>query len=333
MIKKYLFSLFLTVVVSQFVFAQQSEHPGVALYKAGKYAEAANALQISLTSDKTHRSDAGIWNYLGLSHLALQDFKSARKAFEKAVDLSPTTANYHINLGYAWLMMRNIGKAKGEANRAIQADPANVSAHYLRASARLIEGDLDDAKKDADRVLDLDPTFSQGYVLQSEIMMARFSNATMGDGIENIRNNLAYLSEARDVLRSGLEKAADRDAIEKELNGIDAFYDYLSKEPPVPSTQPSADHEPGVTPLKVLAKPPARYTDRARQANIQGFIRIAVLFGATGRIEHLLVLKRLGHGLDEEAMAAARRIKFEPKQKDGTPVSTVKVLEYHFSIY
>lgn len=332
MIKKYFFSLLLTVIVSQVAFAQQSEHPGVALYKAGKYAEAANALQISLTSDKTHKSDAGIWNYLGLSHLALQDFKSARKAFEKAVDLSPKSANYHINLGYAWLMMRNIGKAKGEANRAIQADPANVSAYYLRASARLIEGDLDDAKKDADRVLTLDPTFSQGYVLQSEIMMARFSNATMGDGIENIRNNLAYLSEARDVLRSGLEKAADRNSIEKELNGIDAFYDYLSKEPPVPSAQP-ADPEPGVTPLVVLEKPRAMYTDRARQANIQGFIRIAVLFGATGRIEHLLVLKRLGHGLDEEAMAAARRIKFEPKKKDGTPVSTVKVLEYHFSIY
>lgn len=41
----------------------------------------------------------------------------------------------------------------------------------------------------------------------------------------------------------------------------------------------------------------------------------------------------LGYGLDELAFKAARRIVFQPKMKDGKPVSTVVTLEYGFSIY
>jgi outer membrane biosynthesis protein TonB len=55
--------------------------------------------------------------------------------------------------------------------------------------------------------------------------------------------------------------------------------------------------------------------------------------GASGKVEHILFLSRLGYGLDEEVMKAVNDIKFEPKLKDGKPVSTVIVREYTFAIY
>jgi len=45
-----------------------------------------------------------------------------------------------------------------------------------------------------------------------------------------------------------------------------------------------------------------------------------------------LVVKPLGFGLDEEAVKAARKIKFQPATKDGKPVSIVKRVQYSFSI-
>ena len=53
----------------------------------------------------------------------------------------------------------------------------------------------------------------------------------------------------------------------------------------------------------------------------------------SGKVEHVLVLTSLGYGLDEEAIKAARGIKYEPQTRDGKPVTTVKPVEYSFTIY
>ena len=120
--------------------------------------------------------------------------------------------------------------------------------------------------------------------------------------------------------------------IEEKLEGMRAFYNYYDRSRMVPPGT-VAPIDPGITPLKILTKPRAHYTDNARGANAQGTIRIAVLFGANGRIQHILMIKRIGYGLDEEAIRAARQIEFEPQTKAGKPVSVVKLLEYNFRIY
>lgn len=110
------------------------------------------------------------------------------------------------------------------------------------------------------------------------------------------------------------------------------FYDYYSKDKTIKNGVTPAP-EPGVTPFKILTKPQASYTDNARAAGITGTVRLAVLLGANGKVQNILKLSGAGYGLDEQAFDAARKIKFEPKMKDGKPVSTVVIIEYAFSIY
>jgi TonB family protein len=66
---------------------------------------------------------------------------------------------------------------------------------------------------------------------------------------------------------------------------------------------------------------------------VTGTIRLLVGFAADSKVKHILVVKPLGYGLDEEAVRAARQIKFIPSAKDGKPISVVKTIEYSFSIY
>lgn len=94
---------------------------------------------------------------------------------------------------------------------------------------------------------------------------------------------------------------------------------------------PQTDGGPG--PLKILSKPRAEYSDMARQHNVQGAVKLRVTFLSSGEIGDITAVSELPDGLTERAIAAAKRIKFEPAQRAGRPVTVTKVVEYSFSIY
>jgi TonB family protein len=87
------------------------------------------------------------------------------------------------------------------------------------------------------------------------------------------------------------------------------------------------------SPLKIIAKPRAQYTDEARQNQVQGTVVLKVTLLANGSIGSVVPVTRLGYGLTEKAIAAARQIQFEPKKVNGVPVSVTKTVEYNFNIY
>ncbi len=82
-----------------------------------------------------------------------------------------------------------------------------------------------------------------------------------------------------------------------------------------------------------LAKPSPKYTDAARQNNIQGNVVLKITFLANGQIGSIAPVTRLPHGLTEQAIAAARQIRFTPALKDGQPVSKIKSVQFSFTIY
>ncbi len=85
--------------------------------------------------------------------------------------------------------------------------------------------------------------------------------------------------------------------------------------------------------VQILSKPRANYTDAARQNQVQGKVVLRVTFSANGTIGGISVISGLGNGLTEQAIAAARGIKFEPAKRGGVPYSVTKPVEYSFTIY
>lgn len=88
-----------------------------------------------------------------------------------------------------------------------------------------------------------------------------------------------------------------------------------------------------ITPLVIAAKPRARYTDMARQAEIQGTVVLRMTFRSNGSVGSIVVIKSLPYGLTEQAIAAARKLVFLPAQINGANVAVTKQVEYSFSIY
>lgn len=97
-------------------------------------------------------------------------------------------------------------------------------------------------------------------------------------------------------------------------------------------SKPRAEAAPPRTPVEVLVKPRPDYTAEARQMRIEGAVKLRVVFAASGEIRVLGVLERLGHGLDENAIAAAQRIKFNPARESGRAVDETAVVTIEFKL-
>ena len=83
----------------------------------------------------------------------------------------------------------------------------------------------------------------------------------------------------------------------------------------------------------IAMKPEPAYTEEARQNQLEGTLLLKAIFSADGTINNIKVAAGLPYGLEENAIDAAKRIKFIPAMRDGKFVSTWMQLEYHFNLY
>jgi TonB family protein len=75
-----------------------------------------------------------------------------------------------------------------------------------------------------------------------------------------------------------------------------------------------------------------QYTDKARSRSIEGDLVLHALFRSEGGIGDVKVEKGLGHGLDQQAIDAAKRIVFIPAHLDGKAVDARVQIIYNFKI-
>ncbi|HEV7681873.1 MAG TPA: energy transducer TonB [Pyrinomonadaceae bacterium] len=84
---------------------------------------------------------------------------------------------------------------------------------------------------------------------------------------------------------------------------------------------------------RVLSKPEPQYTESARKYGVRGTVILRCVFSSSREVTNLSVRTKLPHGLTQEALRAARKIKFTPAVKDGREVSMYIQLEYNFNLY
>jgi TonB family protein len=89
----------------------------------------------------------------------------------------------------------------------------------------------------------------------------------------------------------------------------------------------------GVSSPRAIYDPDPEYSDEARKAKYQGTVILWVVIGADGLPKDIRVSRSLGMGLDEKAMQAVRKWRFEPAMKDGRPVAVQLNIEVTFRLY
>ena len=106
----------------------------------------------------------------------------------------------------------------------------------------------------------------------------------------------------------------------------------------VPSRWSMADRRsrrtngPATTPVEITFKPQPVYTDEARGLKLEGEVLLEVMFSANGTLHVNRVVRGLGHGLDEAAIAAANKMRFKPAMRMGQPVDSTAVVHVTFQM-
>jgi TonB family protein len=93
-----------------------------------------------------------------------------------------------------------------------------------------------------------------------------------------------------------------------------------------------ADAGPATVPVEITFKPQPVYTDEARGLKLEGEVLLEVMFGANGTLHVNRVVRGLGHGLDETAIAAANKMRFKPALRMGQPIDSTAVVHVMFQM-
>ena len=172
--------------------------------------------------------------------------------------------------------------------------------------------------------------------------------------IEAYRNALASVPEDafwHEHLAVALEKKGDRDAALKEYQtatrmlpldgGLQKQYERISGGPQGADDANSGKVRMGEHPEKVggtvsapipIYKPEPRYSDRARNARLQGTLKLWVVIDSGGNVSDTTAIEVLGLGLDANAIETVRTWKFRPARRNGIPVPVKVSVEIVFRL-
>jgi TonB family protein len=99
-----------------------------------------------------------------------------------------------------------------------------------------------------------------------------------------------------------------------------------------PGSQRTLDTGPATNSVEIISKPNPAYTEEARNLKLEGEVLLEVLFSANGQLHVNRVVRGLGHGLDENAIAAANKMRFKPAMRNGTPVDATAIVHVVFQM-
>lgn len=287
-----------------------------------------NSVKMLKQFTKQNSQDYLAFYYLGLSLERQNKLKDAEKAIETSVKLKADFAQSQTALAYILLRRNKLAESARAAGRSAALDAKDETAFYVLGMASLRLGKPEAALENVEKTISLNPKFGGAYLLKAHAIMNRNLET------KDYRATAARYGTAADsigkyiVLTSGSPDAAFWRDQQESLNFFARYYTEKEK-----NKTPTGQKDPNATDVKILKKRRANYTDGARQAGVSGIVRVLAAFSETGKISHVILLNTLGHGLDEQAIKAAKDIKFQPATKNGAPVTDVKVIEYSFAIY
>ena len=294
----------------------------------------------------------------------------ARTLLQGVLREDPSAVRAREILGYIAFRESKYDESRKWCQEAIKLDAQSSVAHYCFAIASIKKGTPDKASQAAVEeslrtAIKLNPSFALPYdalamsfaqhninlveandLIQAAIQLLpgspeiRVDQAQVLSSMNKDADALAVLdlalkmahtpeqTAAVEQVQQTLRKLADELAKNSRRNKI--VLTHAGSGPGGSSAQAGSLAE---TPPRAIYSPEVEYTDRARNAKLEGICTVSLIVGLDGKPSNVVVIKKLGMGLDERAVETLSRWKFEPGRRNGKPVMSHLTLSLQFKLF
>jgi periplasmic protein TonB len=87
-----------------------------------------------------------------------------------------------------------------------------------------------------------------------------------------------------------------------------------------------------ITAPTLIVKAEPEYSEDARKARLQGTVRLQIEVDTHGLAQHIVINQSLGLGLDERAVDAVKKWRFNPGKVNGKPVTVIAFVDVNFRL-
>jgi TonB family protein len=270
---------------------------------------------------------------MGLIAFRQRNFDEARKWYEEALKLDPQSllANYYFAVAVIKKGLPDLAtqtRVENSLRTAIKLTPSFAPAYYGLGILLTMQGkNYDEARKWMQKAIAMDPGNVEFRIDDAGILMRMNRNKDALQVLE-LALKMAHTPEQTAAVENVLqtERRYQTELARMQSQGL------IDTKGAQPGNGATAKSSPGEADARGIYTPQPDYTEEARAARREGVCELSLIVGRDGRTSNIVVVKKLGLGLDEKAVEAVRTWKFEPGRKSGRPVLTHLTLSIHFKL-
>jgi len=302
------------------------------LAHAGRESEAQALLQSVIRDDP---ANATAYELLGYIAVRQQKFEEARRWCLESIKLDPQNFAAHY-----WFAVAAIRKglpdkvsavsAEESLRTAIKLNPSFPFAYDVLAVFYATRGiKLNDANELMQTALHLVPGLPEVHADQAQVLAAMNRDKEAIAAAE-MALKLSHTPEQTATIETVIETLKKVQAERKTARGQKVLL--LSRGTPAGESRDTSEAATETGPKAIYA-PQADYTEEARNANLEGTCVLSLSVGIDGKPSGIVVVKKLGKGLDQKAIEAVSQWRFQPARRYGRPVPTHLTLNLQFKLF
>ncbi len=260
---------------------------------------------------------------LGWALANQKKWPEAEAELKVVIRLRPNIPEQRGRLGYILLQQQKWTEAEAETREALKLEPNKAIWHTYLAAALLNQQKWNDAEAEYKQAARLEPEKATWRGLLAGVLFQQQKWAEA----EAEYNRAAQLDPNNPLYAERLKQARDYQQKSAQASTAQA-----APAQPVSSAVKTVPGAEDLTPPIPLNRPRARYTKEARDEEVEGTVSLRVLVRADGTVRGVKVVKGLSHGLTEQAVIAANKMRFKPASKGGQPVEQWLAMDIEFKL-
>jgi TonB family protein len=260
---------------------------------------------------------------MGYMAFRQRNFEEAHKWYEQAAQLDSQSflAQYYVAASAIKICDTNkrLPNAAGQASienslrAAVKLNPSFAPAYdALGVFLAILGKSQEEGRQWTRKAIQLDPGRVEFRIDDASVLIRMDMDAEAIEELE-LALKMAHTSEQTAAVESVLQATRQFEVERAKLQRQNTASN--RKSAPIVGNSGSSLVGP-----RTIYSPQPEYTEEARQARREGVCVVSFIVGLDGKPSHIVVTKKLGMGLDQKAVEAVSKSRFEPARRYGRPV-------------